>query len=52
LSANLDSLYDYIIRRLTQANYENNHDYLEECGRLLGDIKVAWDSIGSQVSQE
>jgi flagellar protein FliS len=52
LAANLDSLYDYIIRRLTQANYENNQDYLDECGRLLGDIKVAWDSIGSQVSQE
>ncbi|MEN0037660.1 MAG: flagellar export chaperone FliS [Cellvibrio sp.] len=49
LAANLDGLYDYIIRRLTQANYENNPDYLDECGRLLGEIKTAWDAIGSQV---
>lgn len=49
LAANLDSLYDYIIRRLAQANYENNPDYLDECGSLLGEIKSAWDSIGNQV---
>lgn len=49
LAANLDGLYDYVIRRLSQANYENNAEYLDECGRLLGEIKVAWDSIGSQV---
>lgn len=49
LAANLDGLYDYIIRRLTQANYENNTEYLDECGRLLGEIKTAWDAIGSQV---
>lgn len=49
LAANLDGLYDYIIRRLTQANFENNVDYLDECGRLLGEIKTAWDAIGNQV---
>lgn len=49
LAANLDGLYDYIIRRLSQANFENNPDYLDECGRLLGEIKTAWDAIGSQV---
>jgi flagellar secretion chaperone FliS len=49
LAANLDELYDYIIRRLTRANFENNTDYLDECGRLLGEIKSAWDTIGSQV---
>ncbi|MDR7089299.1 MULTISPECIES: flagellar export chaperone FliS [Cellvibrio] len=49
LAANLDGLYDYIIRRLSQANYENNVEYLDECGRLLGEIKTAWDAIGSQV---
>jgi flagellar protein FliS len=48
LAANLDGLYDYIIRRLSQANYENNVEYLDECGRLLGEIKTAWDAIGSQ----
>lgn len=49
LAANLDGLYDYVIRRLTQANYENNPDYLEECGRLLGEIKTAWDAISNHV---
>lgn len=49
LAANLDELYDYIIRRLGQANYENKSEYLDECGRLLGEIKTAWDAIGSQV---
>ncbi len=49
LAANLDGLYDYIIRRLSQANYENNPEYLDECGRLLGEIKSAWDAIGDQV---
>ena len=49
LAANLDGLYDYIIRRLTQANYENNTEYLDECGRLLGEIKTAWDAIGNHV---
>jgi flagellar secretion chaperone FliS len=49
LADNLDSLYDYIIRRLTQANFENNPEYLDECGRLLGEIKSAWDAIANQV---
>jgi flagellar secretion chaperone FliS len=49
LAANLDGLYDYVIRRLSQANYENNPEYLDECGRLLGEIKTAWDAIGSHV---
>ncbi len=49
LAANLDGLYDYVIRRLSQANYENNSEYLDECGRLLGEIKTAWDAIGNQV---
>jgi flagellar protein FliS len=49
LATNLDELYDYIIRRLTRANFENNTEYLDECGRLLGEIKTAWDAIGNQV---
>jgi flagellar protein FliS len=49
LTANLDGLYDYVIRRLSQANYENNVEHLDECGRLLGEIKTAWDAIGNHV---
>jgi flagellar protein FliS len=49
LATNLDSLYDYIIRRLMQANYENDPVILDECGRLLSELKSAWDAIGDQV---
>ena len=46
LAQSLDSLYDYIIRTLTQANRDNNPELLDECARLLGEIKVGWDAIG------
>lgn len=49
LALNLDSLYDYIIRRLSQANYENDPLILDECGRLLGEVKMAWDGIAEEV---
>jgi flagellar secretion chaperone FliS len=49
LALNLDGLYDYVIRRLVQANHENKPEYLDECGRLLSEIKLAWDAIGDQV---
>jgi|SRR5690554_538965 len=45
LAANLDDLYDYIVRRLIQANSANDIAGLDECGRLLGEIKSAWDGI-------
>lgn len=48
LAANLDGVYDYVIRRLTQANFENNPDYLDECSRLLHEIKAGWDAIGDK----
>src|SRR5690606_19746757 len=41
LAQNLDSLYAYIIQRLTQANFETNPEILDECGRLLGELKSA-----------
>jgi flagellar protein FliS len=49
LAANLDSLYDYIIRRLSRANYENDPAILDECGRLLGELKAGWDAISNEV---
>lgn len=49
LAANLDDLYDYIIRRLTEANFHNDPERLDECGRLLGEIKTAWDAIATEV---
>lgn len=49
LAANLNDVYDYIIRRLVQANYENDPAQLDECGRLLGELKSAWDTIAEEV---
>jgi flagellar protein FliS len=49
LAANLDDLYDYIIRRLSKANYDNDPEILDECGRLLGGLKTAWDAIAEEV---
>lgn len=45
LTDNLNELYDYIIRCLTEANYKNSPERLDECGRLLGELKAAWDGI-------
>lgn len=49
LAANLDALYDYIMRRLVQANAENDPSILDECGRLLGELKSSWDGIAAEV---
>ena len=49
LAADLDDLYDYIILALTEANYKNSTERLDECSRLLGEIKSAWDGIADQV---
>lgn len=48
LADELNELYDYIIRALTEANYKNSVERLDECGRLLGELKSAWDSIADQ----
>ncbi|UTF60803.1 flagellar export chaperone FliS [Gilvimarinus sp. DA14] len=45
LAANLDQIYDYIIRTMIQANRQNKPELLDECGQLLGEIKSAWDQI-------
>lgn len=49
LAANLDSLYDYVIRRMIQANRNNDPAILTECGKLLSEIKAAWDAMSEPV---
>ncbi|WP_041523344.1 flagellar export chaperone FliS [Gilvimarinus agarilyticus] len=45
LTANLDALYDYVIRTLIQANQSNDVAKLDECAKLLGDVKSGWDQM-------
>ncbi len=45
VAANLSSLYDYIVRRLTEANLHNDGGALAEVLELLGEIESAWNAI-------
>ena len=45
IAQNLDNLYDYMIRRLFEANSKNSNVMLDEVAKLLIEIKSAWDEI-------
>lgn len=45
VAQNLDSLYEYMSRRLIEANLKNEPAMLEEVITLLADLKGAWDAI-------
>jgi flagellar protein FliS len=47
LARQLNALYEYMGRRLLQANLHNNSEYIEEVSRLLGQLSEAWATIGS-----
>ncbi len=48
LAMTLDSLYEYMGRRLLEANVNNTLEPLEEVYRLLGELKGAWEAIGTE----
>jgi flagellar secretion chaperone FliS len=50
MTANLDSLYDYMQRRLLEANLRNDVTLVDEVTDLLQTIKAAWDEIAPQAS--
>jgi flagellar protein FliS len=45
IAQNLSALYDYIQRRLFEANMQNDTAALRECDALIGDIQSAWAAI-------
>ena len=48
VSKNLESLYDYIVRQLFQANLKSDIGPLEESERLLGEIRAGWSEMDKQ----
>ncbi|MEH6616216.1 MAG: flagellar export chaperone FliS [Porticoccus sp.] len=49
ISVNLGSLYDYIERRLMEANTTSDVTVLDEVSSLIKEIKAGWASIPSDV---
>jgi flagellar protein FliS len=52
IAKNLESLYDYIQRRIIIANMENNPQILDEVASLLVEIKSAWDAVPEIIKKE
>ncbi|PID42457.1 MAG: flagellar export chaperone FliS [Proteobacteria bacterium] len=49
ISTNLESLYDYIERRLLEANVRNDVTIIDECSHLIRTVKEGWDGIREEV---
>lgn len=45
IAARLNSLYDYMYRRLIEANTASAREPVEECIRLVGELKEAWATV-------
>lgn len=51
MAHNLDSLYHYMVRRLSEANLHNDAAILDEVSSLLLEIKSAWDAMPEEVKR-
>ncbi|MBC7454174.1 MAG: flagellar export chaperone FliS [Massilia sp.] len=50
IADSLDALYDYMGRRLLEANITNKPEILDEVVALLAELKGAWEAIGDKVN--
>jgi flagellar protein FliS len=50
IAENLDLLYDYMERRLTEANLSSDPVMLDEVARLMHEVKSAWGSIAPEAA--
>ena len=48
----LDSLYNYMLRRIIHADLENDLPAIDEVIRLLTELKAAWENIFSRKERE
>ncbi len=51
IAANLDALYDYLMRRLVIANLDNDVSAIDEVARLLGEVRQGWSAISPPAGQ-
>ncbi len=52
VAQNMGDLYEYMERRLTEANIKNDVEILNEVTSLLHQVKSAWDAIGDEVTKQ
>ena len=45
VAANLDRIYDYMVRTLVAAHFENDVAKVEQVHRLLTEVKAGWDGL-------
>lgn len=50
IAANLEALYDYMTRRLVEANAANDAAPLDEVSTLMGEIRMAWEQVIKQAA--
>lgn len=51
IAANLDALYDYMTRRLAEANLKDDTVMVDEVASLLRELKTAWEVVAEDRTQ-